>query len=148
MAASVSIKVPKTGRIRPPKLDNGKLTRIGKRMVESQKYRWSQGVNADGLKAKKLSVKYFFQKRKYKGGGNPIRDNNMTGAMRDNFAVRRASEGVIRAENSSRLGRAHAQGSQKFEEMIGFSPKEQLDVMRLTVSEYGDYVQKAWVPIG
>jgi DNA-binding TFAR19-related protein (PDSD5 family) len=148
MPGGVSIQVKKTGRIRPPKLDNSKLTAIGVRMVENQKYRWSLGVNASGAKAKKLSVKYFFEKRGYQKGGTPIRDNVMTGLMKQNFTLRRATEGVIRAENTSREARAHAQRSQGYEEMIGFAPNEQLAVIRLARSEYGNYVEKAWIPIG
>ena len=138
----------KLGRIRPPQLDNGALTDIGNQMVAAQKERWKHSVNASGQPAKKLSIKYFFEKRAYQGGGTPKRDNKMTGAMLDNFTLRKAIKGVIRAENTSRLGRLHATRSQQAEEMIGFAGSDVVTTVRAAEAQYGEWVKKAWIPLG
>jgi hypothetical protein len=139
----------KLGRIRPPQLDNGALTFIGNTMVAAQKERWKKSINASGQASKKLSVKYFFQKRAFQGGrGTPKRDNKLTGAMLDNFTLRKAMKGMIRAENTSRLGRLHATRSQQAEEMIGFAGTDVITTVRAAEAQYGEWVKKAWIPLG
>ena len=147
MANSVKIKVKQTGRVKAPNLADPQLARIGSSMLVAQFARWFKGVNADGIQAKKLSVRYAIIKQKYLHK-RPIRDNWMTGAMAKNFAVRKAADGQIRAENSTRLAREHAQGSQKYEEMIGFAVSDAQVVIGETQKEYGNYVQTAWIPLG
>ena len=143
----VKVKVKQTGRIRAPRLDNGQLTLIGHRMVATQKARWANGVDAYGNTAKPLSKKYTFIKKKYTGVARPYRDNVMTGIMRDNFTLRKAIEGDIRAENTTRLARAHANGAVKFEDMIGFSGPEQMAIFRDFQAEYGQWTKRAWAQI-
>ena len=144
----VKIKVKQTGRIKQPKLDMGPLTKIGLEMVDAQKKRWSQATNAQGAKAKPLSKKYFFMKRKHFGGkGRPVRDMVMTGILRDNFMLRKAINNNIRAENTTRLARQHANQAVQYEDMIGFSGPEQMAVFRNFEAAYGNYVKRAWVQI-
>ena len=136
------------GRIRTPKLDNGTLTEIGNKLVLEQKQRWAKSIDSSGQTAKKLSVKYFFEKRGFMGGGSPKRDNKMTGLMVQNFALRKAIDGVIRAENTSRAGRQHARQSQGFEEMIGFAGSDVVAAMEASKKAYGQWMTKAWIPVG
>jgi hypothetical protein len=144
MAAPVTIKVGRTGRFRPPKLDNGELTFIGKAMVDAQLERWSKGINSDGNFARPLSKKYFFQKRKFRGMDNAIRDNYMTGALVKNFTLRKAMDGQIRAEPTQRVTRQHAVKLQQYEQMIGFSPSDIDVVFRAASAQYAKYASSAW----
>jgi len=143
----VKVKVPKSGRIKAPKLDQGPLTKIGEEMVASQKERWIESRNADGNTAKKLSKKTATIKAKFLRIKNPRRDNLMTGLMIENFKLRKAINGTIRAENTSREGRKHAQKGAKFEQMIGFAASDQVAVFKVAKEEYGKALQKAWIPV-
>jgi hypothetical protein len=147
MANSVKIKVKQTGRVKAPNLQDPALARMGSSMRVAQFVRWFKGVDANGQPAKKLSIKYAIIKQKYLHK-RPIRDNWMTGAMAKNFAVRKAAAGTIRVENSTRLGRAHANGSQKYAEMIGFAVTDINNVIGEAQKEYGEYVKTAWIPVG
>jgi hypothetical protein len=131
-----------------PDLSDPALKAIGDDMLKAQFRRWDDGLNASGNQAKKLSFKYFKEKQKYTGQVSPIRDMHMTGETIKNFALRRASRGQIRAENSTRVTRAKATRAQKAEEMIGFAGSDQLAVFRSTQLQYGIHLQKAWIPIG
>jgi hypothetical protein len=148
MASNNPIKVKQTGRIRPPNLDNGQLTAIGKEMVVAQKLRWSQAVNTTGTAARQLSKRYLFIKKKYRRVNRPVRDMRMTGLTIDNFQLRKAINGVIRAENTSREGRRRAQRAQQYEDMIGFAGSDQIVVFREAQAQYGKWLQRAWVLIG
>ena len=150
--SSFTIKVKRTGRVRPPNLSDPQLKIIGDAMVAAQKDRWAKGVDAAGQPAKKLSVKYAiikgaYLKREGRGRGRPIRDNNMTGVLVANFTLRKAIDNVIRAENTSREARAHANRAQGFDEMIGFSGPDQVDLFRSVQAEYGAWAKKAWFQI-
>jgi len=142
----VRIQVKQTGRVQPAKLDHGELTTIGQHMVAAQKDRWSRAINAEGNPAKKLSVKYFFIKRRIRGG-NPVRDYHLTGTLLANFQLRRAMEGQIRAEPTSRKARDEASGAESIEQMIGFAGSDQTALFRDALSTYGKKMQKAWVPL-
>lgn len=144
----VKIQVKKTGRVKGPNLEDPQLKAIGEEMVKVQKQRWDDGLNASGNQAKRLSFKYFKEKQKYTGQANPIRDMTMTGETVKNFSLRRASQGSIRAENTSRLTRQKATRAQKAEEMIGFAGSDQIAIFKASQLQYGIYLQKAWVPIG
>ena len=144
----LTIRVKKTGRLKGPNLSDPQLKAIGDEMVKAQKERWDDGLNANGNQAKKLSFKYFKEKQKFTGQANPIRDMHMTGETVKNFGLRRASNGQIRAENSTRITRAKASRAQKAEEMIGFAGTDQIAVFRATQLQYGIHLQKAWIPIG
>ena len=148
MAGGLKIKVKQTGRVRVPNLSDPQLKAIGDAMVAAQKARWAKAIDADGQPAKKLSVKYFFEKRKYKGGGTPVRDMNMTGATVANFSLRRAAQNQIRAENTTRAARAHALRAQSYEEMIGFAVSDARVVITESQNQYGEYVKRAWIPVG
>lgn len=148
MADGLNVKVTKTGRLRGPDLSDPQLKAIGDAMVESQKARWDDGVNAEGNQAKPLSKKYFFMKRGFTHQLSPIRDMKMTGATVANFTLRKASNGIVRAENTSRAGRLHANRAQGYEEMIGFAGTDQNRIFRESQLQYGLLLQRAWVPIG
>lgn len=147
----ISIKVLKSGRIIPARLDNAGLTRIGDAMVALQLKRWSLGLNADGNAAKPLGKKTFFAKRGYfkkAGITRPvIRDNNMTGSLVANFSLRKAINGVIRAEPTRRETRAHASRADSYVQMIGFASYEQVQIFETAFAEYGQIFTKAWIPI-
>jgi hypothetical protein len=144
----LTVKVKKTGRMKGPDLSDPALKQIGDEMLKAQFRRWDDGLNANGSQAKKLSFKYFKEKQKYTGQTSPIRDMKMTGETIKNFTLRRASQGQIRAENTSRVCRGKAQRAQKAEEMIGFAGSDQIAVFRATQLQYGIHLQKAWIPIG
>jgi hypothetical protein len=133
------------GRLQQPRLDDGSLTRIGKHLVENQKERWLKGMNAEGLQAKPLNKHYMFQKQKYTGIHRPKRDMKMTGKTIENFSLRKARDNYIRAENTTRLERAKASKAQGYENMIGFSPAEQTEVLYEAQIEYNGTISKAWI---
>lgn len=143
----VKITVPKSGRIKTPKLDHGQLTEIGEVMVAEQKERWAQGLDASGARAPKLSRGYMFRKARIRRTNRPIRDMELTGLTKDNFKLRKAIGGVIRAENSSREGRKRARQAQKAAEMIGFAGSDQVAVFKAAQKQYGRYAKTAWVPV-
>jgi hypothetical protein len=136
------------GHVRAPKLEDPQMAKIGQLMVDEQKRRWKKAVDADGMAAKKLSVKYFFLKRQYLGGGTPVRDNQITGLLVKNFTLRKATANQIRAENTSREARQHANQAQGYDQMIGFAISDMKVVFDATQQEYGNYVKTAWVPVG
>ena len=138
------ISVTKTGKIRLPRLSNPQLKNIGEVMVIAQKKRWASATNANGNPATKLSVKYFFEKRKLRGG-RPVRDMKMTGVTVANFSLRKAGQDQIRAENTSRAGRDHARRANQYEQMIGFAASDQLAVFDEAKFQFGDYLQSAWI---
>lgn len=148
MADGVKVKLKRTGRVRPPNLDNGALTDIGRQMVDAQKDRWSKAIDAYGNSAKKLSVRYAIIKGKYLRTNRPVRDMVMTGETKRNFALRKAINGVIRAENSTVSTRRKAQKAQNIAEMIGLAGSDQMVVFKASQEKYGQWLQKAWVPIG
>jgi hypothetical protein len=144
----VKVQVKKTGRLKGPNLSDPQLKAIGEEMVKVQKQRWDDGLNAQGNTAKKLSFKYFKEKQKFTGQASPIRDMHMTGETVKNFSLRRAAQGSIRAENTSRLARQKATRAQTAEEMIGFAATDQIAIFKASQLQYGIYLQKAWVPLG
>jgi hypothetical protein len=123
------------------------MTRIGKEMVARQKARWAAHKNASGNEAKPLSKKYVFIKKRIRGGGTQYRDNHLSGVMIENFLLRKAIGKEIRAENTSRIGREHARGQDKYEHMIGFSGPEQSALFKDAKKEYGQYLKSAWIPL-
>lgn len=144
---NMTIKVKRTGRIQAPNLDMRAYTDIGNLMVKNQKERWSKAINAEGNAAKPLSVKYIFEKRAYTGNTKPKRDMKMTGDTIANFQLRKARDGVIRAENTSRLAKQKAQRAQNYEQMIGFSGEEQVAIFKKGEEIFGDKMKRAWIPI-
>lgn len=145
---SLKIKVKKSGRVKGPNLSDPQLNAIGEEMLRVQKQRWDDGLNAQGNTAKKLSFRYFKEKQKFTGQSSPIRDMTMTGETVKNFTLRRASQGQIRAENTSRLARSKATRAQSYDEMIGFASTDQTAVFKATQLQYGIYVKEAWIPLG
>jgi hypothetical protein len=141
------ISVKNSGRLKAPKLDNGQFTKIGQAMVAAQLERWSKGINANGAPAKPLSPKYAAMKRIYTRNEHPIRDNKMTGALVKNFQLRKAMDGVIRAEPTQRLTRTQAQRAEQYEEMIGLAPSDQVTTYRAIIEQYSRYPDKAWEPV-
>jgi len=147
MANSVKIGVTQTGRVRGPNLSDQALKAIGDKMVAEQKARWAKAVNADGQPAKKLSVKYAIIKQKTLHK-RPVRDMWMTGATVKNFTLRKAANGVIRAENTTRLERAKALRANGYEQMIGFAVTDANVVFGEAQVQYGQYLKNAWIPLG
>ena len=144
----LTIKTKRTGRVQAVNLDNGALSFIGKIMVLEQKARWAKGINADGNAAKKLSVKAAVMKAKLRSTNRPIRDMQMTGGTLANFQLRKAINGVIRAENTTREARRKATRANSYEQMIGFSGTDQIKLFQASKIQYGKWLKKAWVPIG
>jgi len=143
----LTIKVKKSGRLKGPNLADPQLHAIGDVMVAEQKKRWEDGLNADGIPARKLSRRYFFIKRKYTRQVSPIRDMKMTGATLANFSLRKAAQGVIRAENTFRETRRRANVAQAAEQMIGLSSSDQIAIFKASQLQYGLLLKKAWVPL-
>ena len=143
----LKVKVPRTGRVKAPRLDQGPLTFIGQAMVTAQKQRWARGVTADDYPAKPLSKKYLFIKRKIRKVSRPIRDMHLTGATVANFQLRKAINGVIRAENTTRETRKRAQRAQGYAQMIGLASTDAIAVFRASQEKYAEAVKHAWIPI-
>jgi hypothetical protein len=146
MATTLNMRVKKTGRVRGPNLSDPQLRAIGDKMVAEQKARWARSMNAAGVPAKKLSVHYAIIKQKYLHK-RPTRDMVMTGKTLANFSLRKAAEGRIRAENTTRLERAKALRANKYEQMIGIALTDLKVVTDESQAQYGNYVQKAWLPL-
>jgi len=142
----VKITVPRTGRVRAPKLTDPQLKLIGDRMVAEQKARWAKSVNADGQLAKKLSVKYAIIKQKLLHK-RPVRDMWLTGATVKNFALRKAGDGRIRAENTTVKERAKAKWCNQIDQMIGFALTDAKVIFSQTQVEYDNYAKTAWIPV-
>jgi hypothetical protein len=150
----VKVKVKQTGRVRAPRLDDPQLKIIGDEMVAAQKARWAKGIDTGGQPAKKLSVKYAIRKGAYlrkvgdpRGSSRVIRDMNITGLLVKNFTLRRASAGVIRAENTTREARAHANKAVLYWDMIGFAGSDVKTVMDSYTKQYGLWSLRAFIPI-
>jgi hypothetical protein len=143
---TVKITVKKDGRFRPPVLTDPQLTIIGNKMVAEQKDRWSKAIDADGQPAKKLSVRYAILKQQYTHK-RPVRDMKMTGLTIANFLLRKAGNGRIRAENTTRLERAKAWRANSYDQMIGFAMTDAKVVFDETELQYGKYVNTAWIPV-
>lgn len=141
----VEIKVVETGRIRGPNLSDPALKAIGDKMVAAQLDRWSRSIDASGQPAKKLSVKYAIIKQAYLHK-RPTRDMRMTGKTIANFSLRKAANGVIRAENTTRLERAKALRANSYDQMIGFAISDNKVVFDETQVQFGQWVAKAWIP--
>lgn len=144
----VNLSVVKSGYIAKPTLDNSKLTRIGAGMVREQLARWAKHKNAYGNTAKPLSKRYTFIKKRVLGIARPYRDmRGLEGLVIPNFTLRKAANGQIRAENTTRKARQHARQAQGYDEMIGLSGPEQVSILRHVNSEYKALSVRAWIPI-
>ncbi|HZF24025.1 MAG TPA: hypothetical protein VE030_11245 [Burkholderiales bacterium] len=144
--ASMNIQVKRTGRVRAPKLDDPQLAAIGLKMVAEQKARWARGMDAAGQTAKKLTVRYAIIKQAVLHK-RPVRDMHLTGATIKNFQLRKATLGTIRAENTTRLERSKARRCQGYDQMIGFALTDTKVVFDAAQNEFGQYVNKAWIPL-
>jgi len=144
----VKITVKKRGFFRAPKLDNGTLTQIGIEMVAAQKARWARAENADGTKAKPLSKKYIFQKAKIRRTNRPVRDLHLSGTLLENFSLRKAINGLVRANPTSRKAIEHARLGQEKEAMIGFAPSDIRVVGEAAEKAFADLTQRLWYQIG
>jgi len=146
-AKPVDIKVTKTGRFKPPVLDQGQLTSIGSQMIAAQKARWASGRNAADAPGRPLSKPYLYKKAKIRKTNRPIRDMHLTGLLLSNFTLRKAINGVIRAEPTSREGRKHATSGNDKDQMIGFAGSDVKVVYDETQKQYGSLAQKLWYPV-
>jgi hypothetical protein len=143
---SFNYNVKTTGRVRGPNLSDPQLAIIGAKMVAAQKDRWAKAVDASGQPAAKLSVRYAIIKQAVLHK-RPVRDMSMTGQTIKNFTLRKAANGVIRAENTTRLERAKALRANSYDQMIGFALSDAKVVFTETQAQYGQYVQTAWIPL-
>lgn len=146
--AEVNIAVKKRGYFRAAKLDNGVLTHIGNEMVAAQKARWARSENTDGSKAKPLSKKYIFQKAKVRRTNRPVRDLHLSGLLLDNFTLRKALNGVVRANPTSRKAIDHARLGQEKEAMIGFAPSDERIIGKAVGDAFADLTKRLWYQIG
>jgi hypothetical protein len=146
MATSFNYNTKKTGRLRGPNLSDPRLKVIGDAMVAAQKDRWDRAVDAEGQAAKKLSVRYAIIKQALLHQ-RPKRDMQMTGRTVANFTLRKAADGKIRAENTTRLERQKATRANSYDQMIGFAVSDLKVVFDETKAQYGQYAQTAWVPL-
>jgi hypothetical protein len=144
--AALKMKVTKTGKVRGPNLSDPQLRIIGDRMVAEQTARWARAYNASGNPAKNLSVKYAIIKQKVLKK-RAVRDMVMTGATLKNFTLRKAAEGRIRAENTTRLQRKSALRANSYDQMIGFALTDFKAVTDETQGQYGQWAEKAWLPL-
>lgn len=144
--SSFTIKVKRTGRVRPPNLSDPQLKAIGDQMVAEQKARWAKAYDANGQPAKKLSVRYAIIKQAVLHK-RPARDMKMTGATIANFQLRKAADGRIRAENTKKLERQKASRANSYDQMIGFAVTDAKVIFDGAQAEYGKYVNTAWIPL-
>jgi hypothetical protein len=144
--AYVNMKVRKAGRVRPPNLPDAQLKAIGLKAVAEQKARWARVMNANGQPAKKLSVRYAIIKQAVLHK-RAVRDMWLSGRTVANFQLRKAADGKIRAENSTRAQRDAARGANNYDQMIGIALTDANVIITATKVEYGSYVKKAWIPM-
>jgi hypothetical protein len=142
----VQITVVQTGRIRGPNLIDPQLKAIGEKMVAEQKARWGKHVNAAGQPALKLSTRYAIIKQAFLHK-RPYRDMSLTGRTIANFTLRKAANGVIRAENTTRLERSKAVRANGYDQMIGFAVSDAQVVFDETQMQFGQWVNTAWIPL-
>jgi len=147
MTPTFTVTMPQSGRVRGPNLSDPQLKAIGDKMVAEQKARWARATDAAGQPGKKLSVRYAIIKQKYTHK-RPVRDMFMTGKTVANFSLRKAAGGVIRAENTTRLERAKAMRANKYDQMIGFAVTDAKVVFDEAQNQYGQWLQRAWIPVG
>ena len=146
MPDGMKTTMKKDGRMRGPNLSDPQLTAIGNAMVAEQKDRWSKGIDANGQPAKPLGKRYAIIKQAVLHK-RPIRDNFITGLLVKNFTLRKAAEGRIRAENTTRLAREHATRANSYDQMIGFSMLDVAVVAAESQKAYQAYLNKAWIPL-
>jgi hypothetical protein len=146
MANTVNMHVRQTGQVRGPRLDDPQLAAIGNKMVDAQKDRWAHAVNASGQPAKPLSVRYAIIKQQTLHK-RPLRDMKMTGQTIAKFTLRKATNGTIRAENTTRLERAKALRANSYDQMIGFAATDAKVVFDEAQAQYGQWVNRAWIPL-
>lgn len=148
MANPLNMQVKKTGFFRPPKLDNGVLTHMGNDIVAQQKMRWSLGRNTSDAPAKPLSKPYLFRKAKIRRTNRPKRDLHLSGLLLSNFTLRKAMNGVIRAEPTSRVARTHALSANEKDQMVGFAGSDLKNVYDDAEKAFGSLAKKLWYQIG
>jgi hypothetical protein len=146
MRDSMKVTVKRTGRVRPPNLSDPQLKAIGDKMVAAQKARWAQAVDASGQAAQKLSVKYAIIKQAVLHK-RAKRDMWMTGKTVANFQLRKAADGKIRAENTTKLERAKALRANSYDQMIGFAASDAKVVFTEAQAAFGQYLNTAWIPL-
>ena len=146
MPTSFKYTTKKTGKLKGPNLSDPQLRIIGELMVEAQTDRWFKSIDATGSPALKLARRYAIIKQAVLHK-RPVRDMVLTGKTLANFSLRKAAEGRIRAENTTRLERQKALRANSYDQMIGFALTDVKVVLTAAQAEYGQYVSKAWVPL-
>ena len=147
MAGGIKVKLKRTGRLRKPTLDYGQLFHIGTHMVEKQKARWAAGLNANDGTAAPLSKRYMFYKAKVRKTNRPKRDMRLSGLLWNNFSLRKAINGVIRAENTTREARDHATSANAKDQMIGFSGSDLKVIYNESQRAYGSLAKNLWYEV-
>lgn len=141
-----AIRVKRYGRVRMPNLADPQLVAIGQRLVAEQKARWLRSYNANGVSAKKLTVRYAIIKQAITHK-RAKRDMVMTGTTMANFALRKAKDGIVRAENTTKLERDKAKRANNYDQMIGMALSDVKVAMDESRAQYGEYVATAWIPL-
>lgn len=144
--AQFNVKVKRTGRVRPPNLPDAQLKAIGDKMVAEQKARWAKAMDASGQSAQKLTVRYAIIKQAILHK-RPVRDMSLTGKTIKNFQLRKASDGKIRAENTTKLERSKALRANSYDQMIGFANTDAKVVFDAAQAEFGQWMNRAWIPL-
>ena len=143
-ALRFKLAVTQSGQLAPPVLSPAQRLELGQVMVDTQKARWAKGINAAGQPAAPLHKTTAKAKRTF--GRRPIRDMEMTGLVRQNFSLRKASEVELRAENTTVEARRHARQAQLFEKMIGWAPQDETIFFAHAYRAYSVYLKRAWRP--
>lgn len=136
----------KSGRFKKPVLDNHALTHMGESLVAQQKNRWAKSLNAFDQNSRPLSKKYMFVKAKIRRTNRPRRDLHLTGLLLSNFTLRKAVNGTIRAEPTSREARKHASSANEKDQMIGFAATDIRRAMDEANAAFGSLCKKLWYP--
>lgn len=145
--AQFTIKVTESGRLKFMNLSRDQLQGIGNRIAAAQVSRWLQGINAQGQPAKPLSKGYAAQKARFTGNPQPKRDNWLTGAMANDFTVRRAGDNKILIYPEQPANRDAAAHSEQYENMIGFAPSDERLVYSEITAAFAALAIEAWEPV-
>ena len=136
----------KSGRFKKPVLDNHALTMMGNGLVTQQKKRWESSLNVSDQNSRPLAKKYMFIKAKIRRTNRPKRDLHLSGLLLSNFTLRKAVNGTIRAEATSRAARDHANSANEKDQMIGFAGSDIKRAMDEANAAFGSLCKSLWYP--
>lgn len=131
------LKIVSTGTMKAPKLTTAEYRALGEEIVAAMKRRLARGINNEGNPAYPLSDYYARIKAKIRRTRHPIRDLHLTGMTLNDFQVRRAWGGIIRAGPQLPTARKRALLAQLIDPLIGFTDYEQRAVVKRVRQLYG-----------